>query len=423
MAVNPVNKTVLSNGVRVLSRHIPHARSVSLGIWVNVGARDESVHENGLSHFIEHMLFKGTQSRSAYQIAKEFDVIGGHSNAFTSTEYTCYHARVIDTHLTTLTDIFTDIFLNSEFSDREIENERPVVLSEVGMLEDSPEEYVHTLLEENFWEGHPLGRSILGSPENIKAFTSDSVSAYFNGKYQPDRVIISAAGNVTHQQILDLMGSSFEAMRPNGDFPERIQPGIRSHTRLLRRKLEQVHLCLGIHAPTLTSPERFACSLLNTILGGNMSSRLFQEIREKRGLAYSVYSFNSLNTDAGLFGIYTGVSSKNVLRSLSLILDEMDKISREPVSDAELQNAKDYTKGNILLSSESTESHMVRMAQNELYFGRFIPIQETIDNIQNVTVDEIRQLAHDLFKTRRPSITLLGPFKNQIALDKLLDDF
>lgn len=423
MTVNPVHKTVLSNGVRVLSRHIPHVQTVSVGVWVHVGARDESMKENGLSHFIEHMLFKGTRSRSAYQIAKEFDVIGGHSNAFTSTEYTCYHARAIDTHLPTITDILGDIFLNSEFSEREIENERPVVLSEVDMLEDSPEEFVHTLLEENFWEGHPLGRSILGSPKNIKTFNSQNVKAFFRDRYQPGRIIISAAGNVTHQQVLDLVGPSFEAIGSHGHFPDRNQPDIRFHTRLHRKKLEQVHLGLGIHAPTLTSPSRFACSLLNTILGGNMSSRLFQEIREKRGLAYSIYSFNSLNSDAGMFGIYTGVSSKNVTQSLSLILDEMDKISRESVDEAELQNAKDYTKGNILLSSESTESHMFRMAQNELHFGRFIPIQETISNIQNVTVEDIRQLAHDLFKTRRPSLTLLGPFKNQIELDKLLDDF
>jgi predicted Zn-dependent peptidase len=423
MTENLVNKTVLGNGVRVVTRRLPHARSVSLGVWVAVGARDEQLHENGLSHFIEHMLFKGTHTRSAYQLAKEFDAIGGHSNAFTSTEYTCYHARALSTHLTTMTELLCDMLLNSEFSDHEIENERPVVLSEVSMVEDSPEEYVHTLLEENYWSDHPLGQSILGSPDNIMTFDHKKVTTYFREKYQPERIIISAAGLVDHDRIVELVGPAFGSLKPTGAFPERTQPNPTIHTKLYPKDLEQVHLCLGTRGMNLNDPKRFACSLLNTYLGGNMSSKLFQEIREKRGLAYSIYSFITMCMDTGLFGIYTGISDDKVIESLSLILSELESLSRTAITETELQAAKEYTKGNILLSAESTESHMFRMAQNELHFGRFIPIEETIDNIQSVTCDQILALSRDLFKGQRPSLTVLGPFDRQSELDGLLDTY
>ncbi|MBU1168278.1 MAG: insulinase family protein [Proteobacteria bacterium] len=423
MTDNPVRKTVLGNGVRIISRKIPHVRSVSMGIWVNVGARDEQASENGLSHFIEHMLFKGTHTRSAYQIAKEFDAIGGHTNAFTSPEYTCYHARALDTHLESMAGLLCDILMNSEFSAHEIENERPVILSEVSMLEDSPEEYVHSLLEENYWEGHALGHSILGSPESINSFCSESVKAFFSKYYQPDRIIISVAGNVDHDRFLDLVAPAFESLVPQDSFPKRTQPVPNIHTRLYAKDLEQVHLCLGTKGLSLKDPSRFSCSLLNTLLGGNMSSRLFQEIREKRGLAYSIYSFSSLNIDTGLFGIYTGVAPEKVIQSLSLILEELDKFCCAIISESELSDAKEYTKGNILLSAESTESQMVRMAQNEIHFGRFIPVTETIEKIQAVTVDDILSLARHFFKSQRPSLTLLGPFDKKSELNDLLDGF
>lgn len=423
MTADSIKKSVLGNGVRVLTRHIPHVRTVSMGIWVTVGARDEEAHESGLSHFIEHMLFKGTRTRSAYQIAKEFDAIGGHTNAFTSTEYTCYHARALDSHLETMVDLLCDILLNSEFSAREIENERPVILSEVNMLEDNPEEHVHTLLEENYWEGHALGRSILGSPENIKGFNTRNVKSFFKRHYRPERIVISAAGNIDHERFLALVGPAFESLKPGQPFPERTQPKENVHTRLYTKDLEQVHLCLGTKGLPLKDPARFSCCLLNTILGGNMSSRLFQEIREKRGLAYSVYSFTSFNMDAGLFGIYTGVAPEHVIQSIALILEQLDTLCQKNILDSELHDAKEYTKGNILLSSESTESQMVRMAQNEIHFGRFIPIQETIEQIQAVNVDDIHTLAKHLFKTQRPSLTLIGPIDQQAELDRLFDGF
>ncbi|MBU0993845.1 MAG: insulinase family protein [Proteobacteria bacterium] len=411
--MNPtVNKTVLKNGVKILTKTIPHVRSVSMGIWVNVGARDERIHENGLSHFIEHMLFKGTKKRSAYQLAKEFDAIGGQTNAFTSMENTCFHARVMDTHLSTMADILSDIFLNSEFSEQEVENERPVILSEIGMIEDNPEEYIHTLLEQNLWGKHPLGRSILGSRETVKQFKADAIKQFFHHFYQPDRIIISAAGNVEHNRLLDLIGPSFETIKPGKKLPVRIPPSPQSTVAITQRDIEQVHMCIGTEGISITDKRRFAISLMNTILGGNMSSRLFQEIREKRGLAYSVYSFTSAGVDTGMFGIYVGTSPEMVNTSLDLILSEIRNLKNEYVSQTELQDAKEYTKGNIMLSSESTDNQMVRLTQNEIHFGHYIPLSEIIEKINATTIDDIKNLCTDLFDHIQPAAVFLGPVED-----------
>lgn len=416
-------KTTLENGVRIVSKNIPHVRSVSMGIWVSVGARDEKPEENGLSHFIEHMLFKGTKTRSAFQIAKEFDAIGGQSNAFTSAEYTCYHARVLDTHLETMVSILSDIFLNSEFSQAEVENERPVILSEISMVEDSPDEYIHTLLEENFWKDHALGRSILGTRETVSSFDAEAVKSYFKTHYKPQNTIISAAGNVDHDRLVELLAPSFSALARSGDLEPRVCPDVNVHTKIYKKSLEQVHVCMAVNGLSLVHPDRFAASLLNTLLGGNMSSRLFQEIREKRGLAYSIYSFSALNMDSGLFGVYTGVAPENVITSLTLIFKELEKLCESPIAEEELADAKEFTKGSILLGSENTENQMVRLAQNEIHFGRHIPVEETLGNISKVSTADIQRTASFLFRSGRPSLTLLGPCKNRKQLDALLDDF
>lgn len=418
-----VRKTTLENGVRIITKRIPHVRSIAMGIWVAVGARDERPEENGLSHFIEHMLFKGTKTRTAYQIAKEFDAIGGQSNAFTSAEYTCYHARALDAHVETMVSILTDIFLNSEFSQAEVDNERPVILSEISMVEDSPEEYIHTLLEENFWTDHALGRSILGTPETVSSFDAQTIRSYFQTHYTPGNIIISAAGNVDHDRLVDLLATAFSVLSVRQELPPRIPPAVNVHTMLYKKKLEQVHMCMAVNGLSLVHPDRFAASLLNTLLGGNMSSRLFQEIREKRGLAYSIYSFSALNMDSGLFGVYTGVAPENVDTSLSLILAELSRICDTTVSAEELSDAKEFTKGSILLGSENTENQMVRLAQNEIHFGRHIPLEETLEKISNVRVEDIQRVAGVLFKSGRPSLTLLGPCKNKKQLDRILDGF
>ena len=415
-----IDKTDLKNGIRILTRKMPHTRSVSMVVWVNVGARDENPAESGLSHFIEHMIFKGTRQRSSFQIAKEFDAIGGHTNAFTSMENTCYHAKVMDTHTDTMIEILSDIFLNSVFDPGEIEKERPVILQEIRMVDESPDEYVHLLSGKNFWGDNPLGRSILGAPENIIRFDADLIKTYFHRLYQPDRIIISAAGNVEHADIIERLGPAFESIKPGNGIAERITPRSRSLVDLNHKDLEQVHICLGAPGLSITDPRRYAYSLLNTILGGNMSSRLFQEIREKRGLAYSVYSFITSHVDTGMFGVYLAVDPSRALEAANLVLNEIDKLSTQPVTAAELQGAVEYTKGSLLLASESNDNQMVRSAQNEIHFNRSIRLSEVIKKIESVTTAEILALAESLFKTDRMSLTLLGPVKDKKPFEDML---
>lgn len=416
-----VKKTVLKNGIKILTKKIPQVHSVSMGVWVNVGARDEDKKENGLSHFIEHMLFKGTVKRTAYQLAKEFDAIGGQFNAFTSMEVTCFHARVMDNHLETMTEMLSDIFLNSSFDPNEVENERPVILSEIGMVEDNPEEYVHTLLEKNMWGDHPLGRSILGTKENVDGFSAEMIKKFFYKFYQQDKIIISAAGNIDHEKFVDLVGPSFETVCSNEKLPKRKPPSDKFKISLSERKLEQVHVCIGTKGKSITDPARFSTSLMNTILGGNMSSRLFQEIREKHGLAYSVYSFTSAGEDSGLFGIYVGTAPDTVEKAIELIFKEIRILKSKKVPDSELKDAKEYTKGNIMLSSESTDNQMVRLAQSEIHFGRYIPLTDIIKKIDAVTSNEIYTLTHELFDSGiKPGAALLGTLPPKNTIEKLI---
>jgi len=391
---------------------MPHARSVSMGVWVNVGARDESELESGLSHFIEHMIFKGTRKRSAFQIAKEFDAIGGHTNAFTAMEATCYHARVMDTHTDTMVEILSDIFINSAFDSAEIDKERPVILQEIGMVEDSPEEYVHVLSGYNFWGENPLGRSILGSPKNIIQFDAQMIKNFFQRRYQPERIVIAAAGKLDHNRLVDLVQPAFETIKPGNGFPQRLTPQGCSVVDLTHRDLEQMHICLNAKGLSITDPRRYSFSLLNTILGGNMSSRLFQEVREKRGLAYSVYSFISSHGDAGMFGVYAGVAPIQAQATTRLILDEIHKLRKKRVESSELKGAIEYTKGGLMLASESIDNQMVRSAQNEIHFGCEIPLQKIIESVEAITQDDILELANDLFHPRQMALTLLGPANN-----------
>ena len=406
---DPVAKTTLKNGIRIVTKNMPYARSVSMGVWVNVGARDESALESGLSHFIEHMIFKGTKKRSAFQIAKEFDAIGGNTNAFTTMENTCYYARVIDSHTETMVDILSDIFVNSVFDPGEIDKERPVILQEIGMVEDSPDEYVHMLSGHNFWGENPLGRSILGTPENLARFDAEIIKNFFHLLYQPGRIIISAAGNIDHHRLVELVEPVFGTITSQDGFPQREIPRGCSVVDLNHRNLEQLHICLSAKGLSITDPRRYACSLLNTILGGNMSSRLFQEIRERRGLAYSVYSFISSHVDAGMFGFYMGVDPRRAQETTRLVLEELDRIKNETVESSELTGAIEYTKGSLLLASESADNQMVRSAQNEIHFGDDIALQKIIEKVEAVTADEIQDLANELFNRNQMTLTSLGP--------------
>ncbi|MGD9223995.1 MAG: pitrilysin family protein, partial [Desulfobacteraceae bacterium] len=302
----------------------------------------------------------------------------------------------------------------------EVERERPVVYQEIGMVEDSPEEYLHQLASQNFWGAHPLGRSILGTRENVQGFNSDTIKAFFNQFYHPERILVAVAGNVDHNGIIDMVGPAFESIHNGHSLPERVRPRIKPTGQVLRRELEQVHICLSTLGLSVTDPQRFAFSLMNTILGGNMSSRIFQEIREKRGLAYSVYSFMASHVDTGMFGVYAGVNPADVNQTIALLVQAMGKLAQHPVSAAELKDAKEYTKGNLCLATESVDNQMVRLAQNEIHFRDYISLQSVIDSIEAVTAEEIQNLATALFKPEQASLTLLGSVDKDFDLNNLI---
>lgn len=394
--------------MRVVTEWIPHLHSVSMGIWLNLGSRDEQDNESGLTHFIEHMLFKGTEKRSAREIAKELDAVGGMSNAFTSKENTCFHAKVLDTHLPLVVDILSDIFLHSVFAHAEVEREREVILQEINMVEDTPDEYVHILFSQSFWDGNPLARPIFGNVQTVLSFSREMILGYLERGYQPDRIVLSAAGNVNHQEFLKLVGPAFRNIERHSHALNRKPPSISSRVDLYPRDLEQIHLCLGARGTSLVEEERYCCSILNVILGGSMSSRLFQEVRERRGLAYSIYSFLSSHTDAGMVGIYGAVRPDNIKKTLELIRHELRRFKREPIGDTELRAAKEHIKGGIYLAAENTDNRMSRLAKNEIIFGRFVPYEEIEAGLEQVTVEDVQALAQQIFRPEAMSLVLLG---------------
>jgi predicted Zn-dependent peptidase len=394
--------------MRVVTEQIPYLHSVSMGIWLNVGSRDERENESGLTHFIEHMLFKGTKKRSAQEIAKQLDAVGGMSNAFTSKENTCFHAKVIDSHLPLVVDILSDIFLHSVFDGAEVEREREVILQEIHMVEDTPDEYVHILFNRNFWDGYPMGRPIFGSIQTVQSFTKEMIMGYLSRGYHPDRIVLSAAGNVKHGEFLELVEPAFSNIKRHSYTLNRKVPLISSRVDLYPRELEQIHLCLGTRGTSLVEKERYSCSILNVILGGSMSSRLFQEVRERRGLAYSIYSFLSSHTDAGMVGIYGAVRPHNITETLEVIRGEIRRFKEEPISEAELRAAKEHIKGGIYLAAENTDNRMSRLAKNEIIFDRFVPYEEIEAGLESVTVEEVQTLAQQLFRAEFMSLVLLG---------------
>jgi len=412
--------TVLANGVRITTLPMPYLRSVSMGVWVSAGARDENLAQSGLSHLIEHMIFKGTARRSAFDIAKQFDAIGGNCNAFTSLEHTCFHAKVMDVHLPTMVDILSDIFLNSVFQQDELEKERAVVLQEIGMVEDSPEEYIHVLAGANLWADHPLGRSILGTRENLRDFDTAAIKTFFARFYQPERIIIAAAGNLDHQRFTDLVGPVFADLPPGTHVLDRRAPVNCYRVQGVERDLEQVHLCLNSPGLPATDPGRFALALLNTILGGNMSSRLFQEVRERRGLAYAVYSFLSAYEDTGMLGVYAGVDPRQCLAVIDVVLEQMARLAGTPVSPAELDDAKQFAIGGLMLAAENNDNQMVRLAQAQIHFRDHIPLDRIVAGINAVTCEDIRGLAARLFCPDQMALTLLGPVADLAAVEKRL---
>lgn len=401
-------KTVLSNGIRVITEKIEHYKSVSLGIWVGTGSRDETQNNNGVSHFIEHMIFKGTPSRDTLLIAKELDAIGGLSNAFTGKEYTCFHSKVLDKDFFLLAEILSDIFLNSSFDPDDIEREKQVVFQEINMVEDSPEEQVHELFNVQFFNHHPLGKPVLGTSKTVAAISRDSILEYMKMFYSPDRIIVAAAGNIDHDDVVKTFEKQFGKLEPVVTENREYSHDLTSSIICSYRELEQINICMGGKAPTLSSDMRFAGAILNTILGGNMSSRLFQEIREKRGLAYSIYSFLSAYMDVGILGISVGTGPNEVNNVLDVINTEILKIQAGDISRNDLNEARDHLVGGILLGSENTDPRMMRLAKNEFVFGRYIEYEELVDNLNKVTLDDIMACIGEAFSPGSVAVTTLG---------------
>lgn len=401
-------KTTLENGVRLVSETLPQAYSVAVGLWVDVGSRDEPAELGGVSHFIEHMAFKGTARRDALAIAYELDRLGGHANAFTGKENTCFHARALTEHLPEITDILCDIMLHPSYDPVELERERYVIIQEISFVDDTPDDLVHVLFADNIWPGHPLGRPILGTAQNVAGMGRQSMIDYMRSRYVPENLVVSAVGAVDHDQLVALLGDALGAL-PLVDKPNnRVKAQFHTGLHVVQRELEQVQVVMGAAAPSVKNEDRFAASLLNIILGGSMSSRLFQEVREKRGLAYSIYSYLNSYSDLGLMGVGMGVSPDKLGEALKVVFDEMERLGDGDLKHNELSHAKDNIKSSILLSMESSESRMSRLARNEFHFGRHVPVEEVIEKIMAVEIEQVAALANQYLRRGNMSITVLG---------------
>jgi predicted Zn-dependent peptidase len=412
-------KTVLDNGVRILTEEVPYLQSVSLGIWIRSGSRFEAPDVNGICHFIEHMLFKGTDRRSAFAIAKEIDSVGGVLNAFTSKEMTSFYCRVLSENVELAADLLSDIFLNSTFPEDEIEREKQVVVQEISQMEDNPEDLVHELLGMRFWQNDPLGQPILGSVPTIEKFDRDTVMEFKRDHYGPMETVICAAGKLSHQQFVDLFAEQMGRLstRKINPTPENAQCLASAHVE--PRELEQVHVCIGMQSPSAVDGKRHAAYILNSVLGGGMSSRLFQEVREKRGLAYSVYSFLSAFSNTGIFGIYAGCEPDRLEELLSVMGKESLSLS-ESLTEEEIQTAKSQIRGNLILALESSEARMNRLAKGEYYFGRYMSLEEIIESLEKVTTAQLREAAREMIDPRCLAAVALGPIDEKADLFGLL---
>ena len=411
-------KTVLRNGIKVVTEKIPFAHSVSTGIWVNTGSRDENVIERGITHFIEHMLFKGTKRRSALDIAKEFDSVGGFANAFTSKEHVCFHAKVLASHLPLLIDLLCDLFLQSIFDPAEIDREQSVIIQEIRMVEDTPDEFIHVLFQEDFWKQNPLGLPIYGTVETVEKTGRKELLDYIANHFEPERIVISAAGNLEHQRFVDLIAPSMETLNHSNRIPARLPPDYHFFSRVIKKDLEQVHLVLGMRGTSQIEQTRFASHLLNVILGSSMSSRLFQEIREKRGLAYSIYSFSHSHEDSGMLGIYAGVAADNVQEVFQLINEQLSTLAQKPIPESELNSAKEYIKGNMYINAESNDYRMNRLARNEFLFDRYVSFEEIEKKIDTVTSEDIQSWFQDIYSPDKMAAMLYGPVEEESEIPK-----
>ena len=409
-----ISTTVLPNGVRIITEQVSGVRSISLGVWVNAGSRNDPPQGSGIAHFTEHMLFKGTRKRSAMQIAKEIDALGGHLNAQTAKEHTLYYTKVLDEHLFKACDILFDLFLNAEVSPDELDKEKKVVLQEIRMTEDTPDDYITDLFAETFFHDTALGISILGSIDHVSAFNRESIINFIHSYYSPESIIIAGAGSLDHKELVEFSSSMFSELpsrsgRNNEQRCNRLS-GLR---KAFFRDIEQVHFILGTIGSAMSDERRWAYIVLNTMLGGSMSSMLFQEAREARGLVYSIYSYLNAYRDCGALAIYAACTPENVNKTLEVVSSQITRLKTGNIEEISIEDIKTQIKGNLLLARESTVNRMTSMAKNEIYYGREVTVDEVIEKIQAVSRDDVVALADDIFLEKNLTLVTLGRIREE----------
>jgi predicted Zn-dependent peptidase len=409
-------KTVLSNGVRIVTEEIPHVRSASLGFWIDTGSKDEIQSLNGTSHFIEHMVFKGTKKRNVREIAQSLESVGGYLNAFTSKEHTCYYSRVLDEHIELAMDVLTDLVFNPTFPKSEFKKEKNVILEELKQAEDDPDDIIHDYFENVLFETHPLSMPVIGSAESIKSIQREDLIHYKSERYTADRLVVAAAGNIRHENIIELAKNYLQKIT-NGNSYYNVQDrgyikATNSKLKEYYRPIQQAHICLGTIGYSITSEKRFPMQILNTILGDGMSSRLFQNIREKYGFAYAIYSFNNMMLETGSIGIYIGTDKNHIQRCIDLVKKELRFLRNHKITKRELDRTKTQLKGNLMLGLENIPNRMIRLGTSELYFNELIPIDTIVENINSVTRDQVLEMAEELFDENRLVTVIIQPSDN-----------
>jgi predicted Zn-dependent peptidase len=405
-------KTTLDNGIRVVTEEIPHVRSVSIGVWANVGSRDEEMSQNGISHLLEHMVFKGTRKRSVRDIAQSLESLGGYLNAFTTKEQTCFYARVLDANMSEAMDVLADLVLNATFKREELEKEKLVVIEELKNAEDDPEDIIHDYFEKSLFPNHSLGYPIIGTEDNVRRFRREDLQDHVTTYYRPGRMVVAAAGNVNHDKLVRLVQKHFRTLRlpsvPNDRLPGPSESE-RGSLNEFARPISQAHVCMGTVAYSIRHKDRYPLLVTNALLGEGMSSRLYQNIREKHGFAYSVYSFITLLSDTGVFGTYVGTDKNNIKSCIDLVQHELERLRTHKVSAAELKRTKSQIKGTMMLGLENMSGRMIRLGSAELYFESFISLDSILKKIDAVTPEHIQMVANDVFRQDRFSTVVIRP--------------
>ncbi len=402
------NKTVLDNGVQIVSEEVPGVHSVAFGIWIGTGSHYEDSTEAGISHLIEHLLFKGTKKRTAKEIAETIESVGGHLNAFTSKEYTCYYARVLDEHLPLAIDVLADMYFSPLFTPEDIEREKKVVQEEIRMYEDSPDEIIHDIFSQTIWDGHPLGRPVIGTRDSVAALSREKIISFYEQHYCPSKLVLALAGNIKHDKALSLLKPLFAGEPPKNIECHTTPPQAKAAFKHFYKPLEQVQLCLGAPGVSQQDEQIYTLQVLNNILGGGSSSRLFQKIREERGLVYSIYSYYAAFRDTGLFVIYAGTSPGNFNEVLEVTWEEMKSIAEDGVTSGELNRSKEQIKGGLFMASESVSHRMYRLGKSHLIYNRLITPEEVLQKIYLVSREDVQKLALELLEPARLTVTVLG---------------